>query len=212
MRAKRLVPSALLALALLLAACGGGQPVDSYGTPIGSAAPAVSEPAGPFIISSEGVVNGALSNAYGLRVDPETGETVSTSPPIAFRDVPPATESIALVFEDPDSLMDAGYLQVLWLAANIGAGTAGLPANASATGEVPMVQGSNHAGTAGYIGPEALDGTPHTCLFTAYALDTTLSLEPGFTQAELEAAIDGHVLDKATLEATVNFGRAGLAG
>lgn len=38
--------------------------------------------------------------------------------------------------------------------------------------------------------------------FTVYALDTTLDMDPSATEADLEDAIDGHVLDQDALEGT----------
>ena len=57
----------------------------------------------------------------------------------------------------------------------------------------------------GYDGPAPPwnDSIPHRYDFTVHALDVeSLGLEPGFTVDEMQSAMDGHVLDTATITAT----------
>lgn len=57
----------------------------------------------------------------------------------------------------------------------------------------------------GYDGPAPPwnDSIPHHYDFTVYALDVpSLGLSPGFTRDELDDAMEGHVLDSATITAT----------
>jgi len=59
-------------------------------------------------------------------------------------------------------------------------------------------QGKNDFGNLGYGGPCPPSGV-HRYFFKVYALDRELGLKSGATKAQLEAAIDGHILATAEL-------------
>ena len=99
---KRLMSLALALAALLLAACGGGAPVDEYGTPVESGA-MPEDSAAPFAISSAGVRDGMLDPTYGVGYNVDTSNEASVSLPVTFKNPPPGTAGFALVFQDPDS-------------------------------------------------------------------------------------------------------------
>jgi Raf kinase inhibitor-like YbhB/YbcL family protein len=63
------------------------------------------------------------------------------------------------------------------------------------------VQGTTDFGRTGYGGPCPPSGT-HRYFFKLYALGTTLSLSPGATKADVERAMQGHVLAQAELKGT----------
>jgi Raf kinase inhibitor-like YbhB/YbcL family protein len=63
---------------------------------------------------------------------------------------------------------------------------------------VPGKQGINDFGKIRYDGPCPPFGT-HRYFFKVYALDTELNLEEGLSKADLEEAMDGHILAKAEL-------------
>jgi hypothetical protein len=61
-------------------------------------------------------------------------------------------------------------------------------------------QGKNGFGRIGYGGPCPPRGDrPHRYVFTLYALSSPLSLPDGASFDELEAAIDGNVIEQAQL-------------
>lgn len=61
-------------------------------------------------------------------------------------------------------------------------------------------QGKNDFGQIGYDGPCPPAGTGvHHYIFTIYALDDFVDLEPGVKFAELENSMKGHILDEAKL-------------
>ena len=64
-------------------------------------------------------------------------------------------------------------------------------------GELHGIEGKSTRGE-GYVGPCPPDGE-HRYFFTVYALDTMLPLDASATRADVEAAIEGHVLKKAEL-------------
>jgi len=62
-------------------------------------------------------------------------------------------------------------------------------------------QGYDRFGEVGYGGPAPPDKR-HTYVFKLYALDTKLELPEGSTKADVEKAMEGHILDQATLKGT----------
>lgn len=138
------------------------------------------------------------SSAYaegGKLPEKYTCDGQEISPPIAFRNVPETARSIAVIFDDPDAV---GGTYDHWLVWNI-------PASASiAEGTVPAgaFQGTNSEGTNGYSSPCPPSGT-HRYIFHAYALDTDKLIIPDISRrADLEKAMQGHILAEASLTST----------
>lgn len=115
------------------------------------------------------------------------------SPPLAVDGLPDGTRTLALVVDDPDA---PGGTWDHWVAFDIPV-AASVPEGADALG----VAGVNSWGRAGYGGPCPPRGT-HRYVFTVYAVDTVLGLDPGSTSAELRRALAGHVLARASLTGT----------
>jgi Raf kinase inhibitor-like YbhB/YbcL family protein len=113
------------------------------------------------------------------------GEDVS--PPLAIGAMPADTRSLALIMDDPDA---PGGMWVHWVVWNIPAQTREIPENGLPAG---TSQGRNDWNRNGYGGPCPPSGT-HRYFFKLYALDTTLTLAPSATKADLERAMKGHVL------------------
>ena len=63
--------------------------------------------------------------------------------PLSIDDVPEGTRSLALTFLDWDAIPVGGFCWIHWIACNFPAETRCIPENASASGAVPCVQGSN---------------------------------------------------------------------
>ena len=108
--------------------------------------------------------------------------------------------------DDPDAPMGTWVHWVLW---NLPSTTKSLPENAPATEKLTTLggalQGKNSWPRIGYGGPCPPPGKPHRYYFKLYALDTTLDLKPGATRADVERAMQGHVLQTAQLMGT--YGR-----
>ncbi|MFW5866856.1 MAG: YbhB/YbcL family Raf kinase inhibitor-like protein [Armatimonadota bacterium] len=136
-----------------------------------------------------------------------TADGENISPPLTFVDVPRQAKELALIMQDADAPAEGGYTH--WLMWDLAPHIPGLPGEVPATGEVERIgaiQGTNSAGEIGYTGPETPDGDdPHTYEFTAYALSETLGLKAGATRDELDAAMEGNIIEEATL--TVTYGR-----
>jgi Raf kinase inhibitor-like YbhB/YbcL family protein len=121
------------------------------------------------------------------------------SPPLDWSGAPAGTNSFALIMDDPDA--PAGTF-VHWVIYNIPASATGLPENMPKDAMLPdgTVQGPNSARRLGYTPPCPPGGT-HRYYFKLYALDAIFKL-PNADKAQLEQAMEGHVLDKGELMGT----------
>lgn len=119
----------------------------------------------------------------------------NASPPLEIADVPAGTESLALVVDDPDAREPAGKVWDHWVVWNIDPDIAEVP-----QGSVPSggTEGTTDYGETGYGGPNPPD-REHTYRFRLYALDTELDLPASAHKADLEKAMNGHVLERADL-------------
>jgi Raf kinase inhibitor-like YbhB/YbcL family protein len=143
---------------------------------------------------------GKISSKY-------TCEGEDVSPPLAIAGVPNGTKSLALVVDDPDAPDPKAPKRVWvhWVVYNLSPATEALAENASSAGlPAGAVDGLNDWKQTGYRGPCPPIGR-HRYFHKLYALDTVL---PGraMTKAELESAMDGHILARAELMATYQKG------
>jgi Raf kinase inhibitor-like YbhB/YbcL family protein len=127
-----------------------------------------------------------------------------TSPPLEWSGVPDKAMSLALVVDDPDAPDPAAPKRrfVHWVLYNIPPDARGLSEGA-ARGKLPpgSLEGSNDFNKSGYGGPCPPIGR-HRYFFTLYALDTSLAHVESPSRSELEAAMKGHVIEKAEVVAT----------
>jgi Raf kinase inhibitor-like YbhB/YbcL family protein len=131
-----------------------------------------------------------------------TCEGADVSPPLAWTGAPPATRSFVLVVDDPDA-PDPRAPQRTWVhwvlydipgeAAALEEGARSLPRGTR--------EGLNDWKRTGYGGPCPPIGR-HRYFHKLYALDTVLGDRGRPTKAELERAMEGHVLAQATLVGT----------
>lgn len=123
----------------------------------------------------------------------------NNNPPFVISGIPQDAKSLAMIVEDPDS---PSGLWTHWLLANIPSTIKGIN-----KGQVPedAVCGRNSFGNSKYDGPVPPRGT-HRYYFRLFALDTTLSLKPGFTRGQLEAAMKGHIIAQAETMGTYSAG------
>lgn len=126
--------------------------------------------------------------AHGERIPTRyTCDGEDRSPPLAWGDLPAGTQSLALIMDDPDAPMGTW---VHWVLYDIPPEGDGLPEGVRGVG----VEGTNSWRRTGYGGPCPPPGKPHRYFFKLYALDTRLNLPPGATKAQLERAMQGHIL------------------
>jgi Raf kinase inhibitor-like YbhB/YbcL family protein len=120
-----------------------------------------------------------------------TCDGANTSPPLAFSGVPAKAQSLVLIVDDPDA---PGGTFDHWIAWNI-------PPNTTSVGEGQSPQGSsgrNGFGKTGYGGPCPPSGE-HRYQFKLYALDTTLTVAPSATKANIENLMRGHTVAEAQM-------------
>lgn len=149
------------------------------------------------ITSPAFVHNGAIPPQY-------TCDGQDVSPPLAWRDIPAGAKSLLLIVDDPDAPDPAAprMTWVHWLLYNMPVSATGLDEALPAT-DLPggTLQGRNDWQRTGYGGPCPPIGR-HRYFFKLYALDSPLPdlQQPG--KAQLEAAMQGHVLAQAELVAS----------
>ena len=123
------------------------------------------------------------------------------SPQLEWEDVPPDTQSFVLICDDPDAPTGTW---VHWVLYNIPAQVRELDQGVS-TAEVlddDGRQGLNDFQQFGYGGPCPPPGRPHRYVFTLYALDASLPLAGPVRKEQVVAAMQTHVLGKASLTGT----------
>jgi hypothetical protein len=120
------------------------------------------------------------------------------SPQLAWSAPPAGTVSFALIVTDPDA---PGQTFVHWVLYSLPAETRALPEALLGIGQPADggSQGRNDFGDLGYGGPCPPPGSPHHYVFTLYALDAKLNLPVGATRAQVDAAMQGHILASGEL-------------
>jgi Raf kinase inhibitor-like YbhB/YbcL family protein len=129
-----------------------------------------------------------------------TCDGVNVSPPLEWTGVPKSAKTIAIICDDPDA--PAGTW-VHWVLYNLPTENIGLVENLPATENLKAggFQGKNDFGKVGYGGPCPPSGT-HRYFFKIYALDSELPLKAGATKADVEKAMEGHVVLQGQLMGT----------
>ena len=109
---------------------------------------------------------------------------------------PEGTKSMALIMDDPDAMGAVGKVWVHWVVWNIWpVGNTGVIDAKSGT------EGMTDFGEVGYGGPAPPDKR-HTYIFKLYALDIKLDLPNESTKADVEKAMEGHILEQTQLTGT----------
>jgi Raf kinase inhibitor-like YbhB/YbcL family protein len=137
-----------------------------------------------------------------------TCEGQDASPALSWTGVPPGTQTLALVVDDPDAPDPQAprTVWVHWVLYNLPASLTGLP-DAIDPAQLPagVLQGRNDFRRTSWGGPCPPIGR-HRYFFKLYALDTTLDHLGAGTKADLERAMQGHTLATATLMGTYQKG------
>lgn len=116
-----------------------------------------------------------------------TCEGENVSPSFEIAGVPERTTCLVFIMDDPDA---PGGTFTHWIMWNMSFRTRKFSSR-----HLPnsAIQGTNSAGSVGYIGPCPPSGT-HRYFFRLYALDIPLDLEPTATVDKLTAAMTGHIV------------------
>ncbi|MBI4458530.1 MAG: YbhB/YbcL family Raf kinase inhibitor-like protein [Acidobacteria bacterium] len=143
-------------------------------------------------------LSSSVFEANGLIPKKFTCDGADASPPLAWSDPPPGTQSFGLIADDPDA--PAGTW-VHWVVYDVPAGVTALPEGVPKEKELSGggCQGRNDFQKIGYGGPCPPRGSAHRYYFKLYALDRKVALQPGASKADLERALKGHILAEAQL-------------
>jgi Raf kinase inhibitor-like YbhB/YbcL family protein len=128
----------------------------------------------------------------------------NVSPPLSWTNVPADTQSLALIVDDPDA---PSGTWVHWVIFNMAPTLSSLSEGASSPGSRDSfgTAGTNSFRQSGYGGPCPPRGKPHRYFFRLYALDRKLELKSGAAKADVEKAMQGHILAQGQLMGT--YGR-----
>ncbi len=129
-----------------------------------------------------------------------TCDAEGVNPPLEFLDVPKEAKSLALVVDDPDA---SSGTWTHWLVWNISPETNKLSENS-----VPdkSLQGQTSSGQNVYGGLCPPSGTHHY-FFKLFALDAKLSISSFSTSADLEKAMQTHIISHAELVGLYSRGK-----
>ena len=121
-----------------------------------------------------------------------TADGKDVNPPLKFSKIPENTKSFAIIVDDPDAPSGTWVHWVCW----------NIPFEKTEIEEASKIgnHGVNDFRSLGYGGPSPPPGPSHTYRFKLYALDSMLSLGDGASKSELEAAMQGHILEMAQLQ------------
>jgi Raf kinase inhibitor-like YbhB/YbcL family protein len=152
----------------------------------------------PMSLSSPAFANeGAIPKAY-------TCDGKDISPPLGWSGVPSGTKSLALIVDDPDAPDPTApkMTWVHWVLYNLPPAATGL-AGAVRPQDLPpgTGEGLNDWKRTGYGGPCPPIGR-HRYFHKLYALDVVLAELDQPTAADLQSAMEGHILSRAQLIGT----------
>ncbi|MBI2020958.1 YbhB/YbcL family Raf kinase inhibitor-like protein [Candidatus Giovannonibacteria bacterium] len=131
--------------------------------------------------------NGDIPSKY-------TCEGEDINPPLSISDVSAETKSLVLIMDDPDS---PGAPWLHWTLFNIDPKTTEIPENGIPEG---AMEGTTSFAQTGYGGPCPKMGPKvHRYYFKLYALDKSLDIRFGATRADIENAMERHIIAQAEL-------------
>ena len=129
--------------------------------------------------------NKTIPSKYGC-------DGVNVNPAIQIDDVPSGAKSLALLFDDKDAPRKTYVHWILW---NLDPSTKEIKGNSVPEG---AVQGLNDFKKNTYGGP-CPPTRPHKYALIVYALEVPLNLDPKSGKAELEKAMEGHIIAQGQL-------------
>jgi hypothetical protein len=189
-----------IASLVLISAAGAMAQAPSMQSPAPSAPTAAPVPTKPRLtLTSNGFEDGGIiPNKFTM-----AASGAAVSPELMWTNVPDGVVSYTLIVHDPDTSVNKMTDQILhWMIFNIPGTARELPEGEPATAQLPdgSIQALNYGKHVGYMGMGAAAVGPyHHYTFELYALDTTLSLGPDATQADVMKAMDGHILMKGVI-------------
>lgn len=132
----------------------------------------------------------------GIIPEKYTCDGANINPPLSFQDIPPHTESLALImvdFDVPPTIHPEG-IWVHWMIWDIPPEIRKMAEGETSVG----TEGLNSSGSVGYIGPCPPD-KEHRYFFRLYALNNVLNISLDSNKNDLEDAMDGHIIGQTEL-------------
>ncbi len=125
-----------------------------------------------------------------------TCDGADDSPALQWTEPPAPTQSFALIADDPDAPRGTW---VHWVLYDLPATARELPGGVPPEATLPSGarQGRNDFKKIGYGGPCPPPGPAHRYFFRLFALDRALGLQPGARRADVDRAMEGHILARA---------------
>lgn len=128
-----------------------------------------------------------------------TGRGADLSPELRLTGLAEGTKTLAFTLDDASHPLVPNYNHwVIWNLPAREVVPAGIPRGKTVPALGEAVQGLAY-GRHRYRGPFPPLNWKHTYVFTVYALDCVLSLGPGARRKDLKRAMEGHILQSATL-------------
>jgi hypothetical protein len=118
------------------------------------------------------------------------------NPELNIEGVPKEAKSLVLIMDDPDA---PPKVWEHWTVINIAPTTSSIAENSVPQGATQLMNDFNKVE---YGGPCPPPGKVHHYQFKLYALDTTLDLDPSARKADVERAMQGHILEETVLVGT----------
>jgi len=193
---KRWLTYAMVIVLVLVAGCTTSStpssPQSTTQSP-GPAAPATNTPGS----STMTVHVGSLNPGDPLPAMYTCAGSSSVTPPVSWENVPPGTQSLVLILDDPDSSLTQ------WLLYNIPPAPGNLAANQPDEKVLSngAQQGESSTGLRGYYPPCPPIGTQNRYIFRLYAVDMVIA-EPTAERDAIDSALTGHTLAEADFVTT----------
>ena len=131
--------------------------------------------------------------SYGDEIPRQFGyKNGNEEPSLTINGIPEGTESLALIMDDPDAMGAVGKVWVHWVIWNINPDTKRFN---------DALEGMTDFGEQGYGGPAPPDKR-HTYVFKLYALDSMLEIPNESSKADVEKAMEGHIIEQTQLTGT----------
>ena len=156
-----------------------------------------------IIVTRQNITMKITSSAFahnGLIPKQYTCDGENFNPPLKISGTPSNAKSLALIVDDPDA---PGRTWIHWTLWNIDPKTIVIAENNIPVG---ALEGVTDFGKPGYGGPcpppnpdPSVGAGTHRYFFKIYALDTLLNLPASAKKSDIEAAMQGHILDQAEL-------------
>lgn len=128
-----------------------------------------------------------------------TCDGADINPPLEIKKAPVSTKSLVLIVDDPDAPRQAGGQAsgdwVHWILWNIAPDASRILENSVPAGSIEGTTDFNRAGWGGPCPPSGV----HRYQFRLYALDARLGLPSTARKSDLEAAMQGHILEQTML-------------